>query len=203
MQCHVSPAFAVHPRTGGEHFLSQLWLVQENTPPGSSPHGRGTQRDMREPEFKRRFIPARAGNTCRARRCSRCAPVHPRTGGEHPQAPIRKSPPRGSSPHGRGTHDREWECLCRHRFIPARAGNTGRSSAGSSPHGRGTRAEMDRVDAPCRFIPARAGNTVSSIRPCSADTVHPRTGGEHHNHGAGSDRSIGSSPHGRGTQFVR
>ena len=100
MQCHVSPAFAVHPRTGGEH---QLWLVQENTPPGSSPHGRGTQRDMREPEFKRRFIPARAGNTPRRPFVNLPRAVHPRTGGEHSATCESLNSSVGSSPHGRGT----------------------------------------------------------------------------------------------------
>ena len=112
-----------------------------------------------------------------------------------------------------------------HRFIPARAGNTGdraprrccipvhprvggehadgaesqESVHGSSPRGRGTLANWNRFQHNNRFIPAWAGNTrrrrAEAVRPA----VHRRVGGEHHSISARSRFFIGSSPRGRGT----
>ena len=111
----------------------------------------------------------------------------------------------GSSPRGRGTR-RAWRRRAhRHRFIPARAGNTGHqvsgpcrdpvhpraggehrhagvahdARVGSSPRGRGTLGELRRDVRQLRFIPARAGNTFVY----GFDTNYPS----------------GSSPRGRGT----
>ena len=71
---------AVHPRSRGEHTLTQ---TGRQIPTGSSPLARGTRGRALHGLEPRRFIPARAGNTpcvrCRARR----GPVHPRSRGEH------------------------------------------------------------------------------------------------------------------------
>ena len=90
------------------------------------------------------------------------------------------------------------------RFIPARAGNTARStssqsrrsvhpraggehaksrraraaSIGSSPRGRGTRRWRPGPACRGRFIPARAGNTSIGRTRSTPITVHPRAGGE-------------------------
>ena len=112
---------AVHPRAGGEHCTA---CPGSGTSPGSSPRGRGTQQPLDRIGVLHRFIPARAGNTtARARTCA-AAPVHPRAGGEHcaPLACVGFG--RGSSPRGRGTHQRGARRRGRARFIPARAGNT-------------------------------------------------------------------------------
>ena len=134
-------ATSVHPRTGGEH------LSRYTTPastPGSSPHGRGTQRSRDKEAHEYRFIPARAGNTpawpdsryrspvhpARAGNTfgtvavMRSAPVHPRTGGEHCRATHGGPMSGGSSPHGRGTPGNHERHVAADRFIPARAGNT-------------------------------------------------------------------------------
>ena len=172
----------VHPRAGGEHDRRRKRRVRFR---GSSPRGRGTPHVQDDRDGAERFIPARAGNT-RARPPLRpWRPVHPRAGGEHVRAgsgtPIR----RGSSPRGRGTRRRLHGPSGEHRFIPARAGNTGRrcrgpprtpvhpraggehstppharlDAAGSSPRGRGT-PDVGLAKHPVdRFIPARAGNT--------------------------------------------
>ena len=115
-----------------------------------------------------------------------------------------------------------------HRFIPARAGNTGHcrgprptspvhprsrgehsdmpghagAFAGSSPLARGTRCPELIPPHFYRFIPARAGNTrAPRIRAPSAP-VHPRSRGEHHEGEAGHQSTSGSSPLARGTRVA-
>ena len=193
---------------------------------GSSPRGRGTRGHPGAPPARARFIPARAGNTPPSG-CETCpGTVHPRAGGEHRYRYSRDSICAGSSPRGRGTRSRGLSGRARHRFIPARAGNTeigaqvgfvaavhpraggehgagfkqGRDLDGSSPRGRGTPCLRGAPLQPRRFIPARAGNTFRLDGEAVAGTVHPRAGGEH----AGPARARlphrGSSPRGRGTQ---
>ena len=74
------PSAAVHPRAGGEHIV-RLQAVMALS--GSSPRGRGTHEARRPWRRRRRFIPARAGNTRHAVRSRSLEPVHPRAGGEH------------------------------------------------------------------------------------------------------------------------
>ena len=114
------------------------------------------------------------------------------------------------------------------RFIPAWAGNTRslagtwRTSAvhprvgrehppmsescrwcsGSSPRGRGTRLDAGAGGSIGRFIPAWAGNTFRRGGSFDRPAVHPRVGGEHACWIRPVRRSRGSSPRGRGTQFV-
>ena len=173
---------SVHPRAGGEHFIESEHF---NLDYGSSPRGRGTlRRDVRR-AVRRRFIPARAGNTRRGCRPSGRRPVHPRAGGEHIRRFAINRSVCGSSPRGRGTPTRGCLQPGHHRFIPARAGNTTPSassarratvhpraggehvvldlerlrSIGSSPRGRGTPSRHGFRIRQNRFIPARAGNT--------------------------------------------
>ena len=183
----------------------RLIFVLEKTPPGSSPLARGTLDEPPRVPVLVRFIPARAGNTRIWSRNSKRSTVHPRSRGEHVVNVLPLCRENGSSPLARGTpaitrtHDRA------HRFIPARAGNTGliasiltltlvhpRSRgehsdmpghagafAGSSPLARGTRCPELIPPHFYRFIPARAGNTrAPRIRAPSAP-VHPRSRGEH------------------------
>ena len=131
----------------------------------------------------------------------------------------------GSSPLARGTPVREQHRRRRHRFIPARAGNTparrGRGCGGpvhprsrgehdaaailpegmtgSSPLARGTLQFPITSTIITRFIPARAGNTASSDAAASKYPVHPRSRGEHSVHMARTASSSGSSPLARGT----
>ncbi len=57
---------------------------------------------------------------------------------------------------------------------------------------------LDRV----RFIPAHTGNMLSPSPVEIAIAVHPRTHGEHSMVPSSFSRSIGSSPHTRGTYFL-
>ena len=172
----------VHPRSRGEHSRGAAALRNRY---GSSPLARGTPAVPRARERRLRFIPARAGNTSAIAMLATTPPVHPRSRGEHQNPLLGTLQPAGSSPLARGTH-RQPDGLGRApRFIPARAGNTGRRRTrprpspvhprsrgeheigrtpiafgnGSSPLARGTRP-CGRCPPHCRrFIPARAGNT--------------------------------------------
>ncbi len=134
--------------------------------------------------------------------------VHPRAGGEHARAGSRTVCFIGSSPRGRGTRQPRLARRPRHRFIPARAGNTARRNpAGgcrpvSSPRGRGTLLRRDAHALEGRFIPARAGNTSPASAPGRPSAVHPRAGGEHVQVRGQGKACSGSSPRGRGTREV-
>jgi len=91
---------SVHPRACGEHHS-----VRSMRSPvcGSSPRVRGTQVSAVGADGQERFIPARAGNTARARSRRRAAPVHPRACGEHRIVELVPIGADGSSPRMRGT----------------------------------------------------------------------------------------------------
>ena len=144
---HSSSADAWTPHTGSSprgrgthHDRNNVWATY-----GSSPRGRGTRctyllaqsppvhpraggehRDMPQsvPRILERFIPARAGNTCRTSGALWRHSVHPRAGGEHTSSRRIPATVNGSSPRGRGTLSPEGQDLVDARFIPARAGNT-------------------------------------------------------------------------------
>ena len=132
--CHRS----VHPRVGGGH---QPRREARGITSGSSPRGRGTPPPPRPRPWRRRFIPAWAGDTTArwSRHCAR--PVHPRVGGGHIAASSSRCAWSGSSPRGRGTRDaiRPWSCCG--RFIPAWAGDT----------------PMPRLHQPARPVHPRVG----------------------------------------------
>ena len=176
------PVRPVHPRSRGEHQGdSRLLHVAD----GSSPLARGTLHIDRPRRYPQRFIPARAGNTLLFPAPIAIQPVHPRSRGEHgrlARAPVVSI---GSSPLARGTRSKAWApavMLC-----------------GSSPLARGTPAHGELVGLLLRFIPARAGNTQYPRRPDPADTVHPRSRGEHRGSRSSRRSYAGSSPLARGT----
>ena len=111
----------VHPRSRGEHTEAQRDSRDES---GSSPLARGTLVDRAGRQPPLRFIPARAGNTRRRGRIAGSAAVHPRSRGEHLRRECLGAGGAGSSPLARGTPDGMEAGGFRHRFIPARAGNT-------------------------------------------------------------------------------
>ena len=216
-------ACPVHPRVGGEHDQRTAIIAQKD---GSSPRGRGTLTPEYSRMFGSRFIPAWAGNTPAPSCSRRSATVHPRVGGEHPEAPTISRLNLGSSPRGRGTLRYSLQSAGANRFIPAWAGNTTSDSStsnrvsvhprvggehmdteqdmltisGSSPRGRGTHLNRSRTITTSRFIPAWAGNTRRRPTAPAAAPVHPRVGGEHPRHPSQCGTCPGSSPRGRGTQ---
>ena len=176
----------VHPRACGEQLLGHRGLLPVD---GSSPRVRGTGHEPPCPYSMQRFIPARAGNRWCARRGCGSRPVHPRACGEQVLPSVSRDICIGSSPRVRGTADRANDWQRYRRFIPARAGNRGRSGTpsktapvhpracgeqcalrvfgvihvGSSPRVRGTAVDVQAAIAAGRFIPARAGNRLTTM----------------------------------------
>ena len=174
---------------------------------------------------RHRFIPACAGNTFPHPPTHYPTPVHPRLCGEHAILGNRHGLSTGSSPPVRGTHLKRQRLNDLHRFIPACAGNTWRTTTtasllavhprlcgehgeairplaprtGSSPPVRGTLSGRQIHALQCRFIPACAGNTCVCAMAQSTLTVHPRLCGEHTAERTTPQRSTGSSPPVRGT----
>ena len=60
----VAPLWTVHPRSCGEQMGDEMKAVQKR---GSSPLVRGTARPPDPLALRRRFIPARAGNSSHSR----------------------------------------------------------------------------------------------------------------------------------------
>ena len=238
----ASPA-AVHPRSRGEHCATASYRAFRI---GSSPLARGTRHSPPSRMPASRFIPARAGNTCRRLRMPSTWPVHPRSRGEHRSRCFARRFAIGSSPLARGTpwppgpsrsmvtvHPRSrGEHFSRpalqrrsngssplargtragrgtlHRADPVHPRSRGEHafrfasssrSAGSSPLARGTPPEPRRDGHDHRFIPARAGNTGPEGSTVQPEPVHPRSRGEHGGPGRPGRRGAGSSPLARGT----
>ena len=220
----LSGSRSVHPRSCGEQNSRKVFVVNKF---GSSPLVRGTAARGFLALRSLRFIPARAGNSCGARRCRRAFPVHPRSCGEQPTIPASRTAMAGSSPLVRGTGLRGPGLIQDRRFIPARAGNRcsspsrfasqkvhprscgeqpqaeqlHRTVAGSSPLVRGTAKGYDMADQSTRFIPARAGNRKSAPARATRRAVHPRSCGEQGWGVWDGSRYSGSSPLVRGTDF--
>ena len=97
------PVRAVHPRSRGEHPSNTAWI---DLCGGSSPLARGTPLTNERRPGDCRFIPARAGNTCRCDAGEQPPTVHPRSRGEHVSAAAGGYLINGSSPLARGTHAR-------------------------------------------------------------------------------------------------
>ena len=178
------PAVAVHPRSRGEYAQHVLY---DGLRPGSSPLARGILRLRDQRPHRRRFIPARAGNTAIRLIPPGPSAVHPRSRGEYRPPRWITDPWFGSSPLARGIPDAGHGGGVVYRFIPARAGNTRKRRAcrwcrsvhprsrgeytpslcpiqihgGSSPLARGIQRRRLRDLLERRFIPARAGNTSS------------------------------------------
>ena len=173
-----------------------------------------------------RFIPAHAGNRSRAGTSPVIPTVHPRARGEQGALALAVAAHFGSSPRTRGTGVGDRHTAELRRFIPAHAGNRGRSAcawamasvhprargeqsmrrahasacAGSSPRTRGTDAHLAVHPSPNRFIPAHAGNSRPGAPTPPPAPVHPRARGEQVLTTFGRDSGYGSSPRTRGTE---
>ncbi len=126
----VSPFPAVYPRWRGEHSISTY-----NSPSASglSPLARGTPAPVCSTGYRRRFIPAGAGNTVTMTYTLRLSPVYPRWRGEHHITTGDHVGQFGLSPLARGTQGARWRRAVNRRFIPAGAGNTSVKSRLSTP----------------------------------------------------------------------
>ena len=138
-----------HPRSRGEH---EPCLCTQGSRRGSSPLARGTRSRPATPTSKSGLIPARAGNTWCWYTEAPVTGAHPRSRGEHVVLVHGGSGDWGSSPLARGTPLIPAHQAAAVGLIPARAGNTGASTAalcastisGSSPLARGTRGAGTR-----------------------------------------------------------
>ena len=236
--CCPLTLFSVHPRPRGEHsgphvfpfgvqrFIparagntSPQWPSAALLPVHPRPRGEHLHRARRHRRHGGSSPPARGTLRTAPQRCRPWA-VHPRPRGEHEGQIVFCDPIVGSSPPARGTRHRRDDLKPRHRFIPARAGNTRRPTptsstssvhprprgehtrhlrssyphTGSSPPARGTPGRPAARSDSDRFIPARAGNTRSSRSAGTSRPVHPRPRGEHVGAYAGQMGSSGSSP---------
>ncbi len=212
----------VYPRWRGELFcaLAFCWLSR-----GLSPLARGTLCRCQHCWRVIRFIPAGAGNTVPRIISLSSSTVYPRWRGEHVGRESFDCPYIGLSPLARGTHQRYRLQLTGSRFIPAGAGNTGKtnigvrvvpvyprwrgehsirrfcssSDAGLSPLARGTRCSVNIDGDVTRFIPAGAGNTAADSRAGHHRPVYPRWRGEHQLSDVSLAWRHGLSPLARGT----
>ena len=178
------PWHGAHPRSRGDHPRACGFSAGGR---GSSPLARGPHTRAFRLGVRLGLIPARAGTTTppKPRSCARRA--HPRSRGDHSNAPQNASQNRGSSPLARGP-----PCLdAFHNYaaglIPARAGTTAprsrtstitrahprsrgdhpethkprKNNQGSSPLARGPPEETFTSMRWPGLIPARAGTTLT------------------------------------------
>ena len=201
--CSVSRRCSVHPRMRGERMRCNTLMM---SPPGSSPHARGTLLFVDSTGPAVRFIPACAGNARITPVLLSLTTVHPRMRGERILRGKKDATFIGSSPHARGT-------LCTLRVPglgqtvhPRMRGErpSSRQSitppAGSSPHARGTQVRILLKPFQYRFIPACAGNAMILIDSIGNLAVHPRMRGERYDLTHDIKGTTGSSPHARGTR---
>ena len=112
-----------HPRMRGEHgSVTSRYL----SPPGSSPHARGTLLDVVVKPSDGGIIPACAGNTTPSPPHGAPPWDHPRMRGEHAVGVPSMARVPGSSPHARGTRGERRDLVHVVGIIPACAGNTRR-----------------------------------------------------------------------------
>ena len=112
---------AVHPCGRREHILS---IAQRKSACGSSLRAQGTLTCKGSDHFKRRFIPAGAGNTPGRIPAAVARAVHPCGRREHISVPWHSIRSDGSSLRAQGTLRRNLGGSTMTRFIPAGAGNT-------------------------------------------------------------------------------
>ena len=213
-----------HPRERGEHPNR---VTSPDSADGSSPRARGTPNGAHNQPFRRRIIPASAGNTDLRKTNEANVPDHPRERGEHTANSPAIATESGSSPRARGTPCVHSFRSCTMRIIPASAGNTDAPrklaapradhprergehdtvtdvstlASGSSPRARGTLVTTGKLSFSDRIIPASAGNTPRRLSYRSPWTDHPRERGEHIQTTATAIASCGSSPRARGTRW--
>ena len=150
------------------------------------------------------LIPAWAGKTRRMGTPAAASWAHPRVGGENRLSQSRPTPPRGSSPRGRGKRDvggREDRFGMAHPRVGGenrRPHGQSHLRRGSSPRGRGKPFRAVCTAFNGGLIPAWAGKTRRRDDDVSWRRAHPRVGGENDALRRAIEAADGSSPRGRG-----
>ena len=217
----VEAANPDHPRACGANEHRVHVAVSED---GSSPRVRGKRPSHVRKGFRKRIIPARAGQT----RClvseRQVSPDHPRACGANLYMKMWARGSDGSSPRVRGKLVRVLGRVALGRIIPARAGQTvallsaanappdhpracganawdGTSAPpdfGSSPRVRGKLHRFPLRSFRVRIIPARAGQTDAYRIDDYEHPDHPRACGANDITHINGSTFIGSSPRVRG-----
>ena len=217
----VEAANPDHPRACGANEHRVHVAVSED---GSSPRVRGKRPSHVRKGFRKRIIPARAGQT----RClvseRQVSPDHPRACGANLYMKMWARGSDGSSPRVRGKLVRVLGRVALGRIIPARAGQTvallsaanappdhpracganhsdprsPRVHSGSSPRVRGKHVSCFTMRDCLRIIPARAGQTYVVMNTTGVDPDHPRACGANADNGQTVATRNGSSPRVRG-----
>src|SRR5690606_35926821 len=99
-----APFKPVHPRACGELITPSLLYLRRG---GTSPRLRGTVARSNPEAFKKRYIPAPAGNCVVTHQLPTLRAVHPRACGELTFPSLLGRTPRGTSPRLRGTAEGE------------------------------------------------------------------------------------------------
>ena len=210
-----------HPRACGANCngVNDMPDIQ-----GSSPRMRGKHRLQELEEFRRRIIPAHAGQTNEYIQAIHVWTDHPRACGANSRSDSICARPTGSSPRMRGKPGVGQLGLGTPRIIPAHAGQTFCMSNffscgpdhpracganypcsmsmptgyGSSPRMRGKLDDLRDMLSRVRIIPAHAGQTASGFPHGERMPDHPRACGAN-NVSVTSDGAVsGSSPRMRG-----
>ena len=111
----------------------------------------------------------------------------------------------GSSPLARGTPRQRCDRVRAHRFIPARAGNTGPPTCPTTPGAVHPRSRGEHTFRPCSTrlfggsSPLARGTRSAPVPRRSRSAVHPRSRGEHIDATVVRVSLGGSSPLARGT----
>ncbi len=207
----------VYPRSRGKYIkrhVRAIWQI------GLSPLAREIRFTKGLKMNIKRFIPARAGNTIPHRTRFLYLSVYPRSRGKYGMTLAQLQALSGLSPLAREIRHIVLRANLHGRFIPARAGNTGRRrpadatrpvyprsrgkyckvsvsimpTSGLSPLAREIRAWQCEESRSRRFIPARAGNT-SGARGCGRCVpVYPRSRGKYWMVGPYVIKAVGLSP---------
>ena len=198
------PAYGstVHPCAGREHggVLPHVGHMS-----GSPLRGQGTLFDQQVAQGLQRFTPARAGNTT-TRNYSHCRrTVHPCAGREHVTKVSDTSQQYGSPLRGQGTLSKRRPTFVRHRFTPARAGNTLTVSAAITagtvhPCAGREHASVKSPSCSSTGSPLRGQGTRWGTTPATpTEPVHPCAGREHQLLLGSSRAGSGSPLRGQGT----
>ena len=214
-----------HPRSRGGNFTTLEHTIMST---GPSPLARGKLKRRADGRWRRRTIPARAGETQNELEMQRLNRDHPRSRGGNRASCARKWSSTGPSPLARG----KLKSLSKEKgtpgTIPARAGETSafrgrRGMPGDHPRSRGGNRRINQSERPnpgpsplargkpgplrshqpgTGTIPARAGETSSTPASRSLTKDHPRSRGGNAAFSRASGIDVGPSPLARGKRAL-
>ncbi len=213
------------PRTRGDLPVAGSIMPASHR---SSPHARGSSHLGRGAGGGDGVVPARAGIFPDRARDRRAGCRRPRTRGDLPFSAAPNAANTASSPHARGSSQRQRELVSADHVVPARAGiflpygvtenaPTRRprtrgdlpvvhalilDTGASSPHARGSSVGQPGRSGVPAVVPARAGIFRRRTRGAIAGRSRPRTRGDLPCTARAHDAGSLSSPHARGSSCL-